>query len=45
MMIELVMYGMIPSEKTANRLSAAAGEQVDEVQEPDPRCAWFLRAR
>ena len=33
-MIELVMYGMIPSAKTAHAAERAAGEQVDEREEP-----------
>ena len=33
-MIEAVMYGMIPSPKTARRPERPAGEQVDEGEEP-----------
>ena len=43
MMIELVMYGMIPSENTANRVERAAGEQVDELA-ARRRLAWLLQA-
>ena len=32
MMIELVMYGMIPSPNTANLVERPAGEQVEEAE-------------
>ena len=44
MMIELVMYGMIPSEKTENRLSPPPEKRLMKSRNP-PELAWFCSTR
>ena len=44
MMIELVMYGMIPSEKTENRLSPPPEKRLMKSRNP-PELAWFWSTR